>query len=74
VIVESVIISSAVVAGREAMIKRRKRQADLAARTTWLEAIQTSQSINAQLSAARKAMVDEVRRHQGVVRYQEEVQ
>lgn len=73
-IVESIIISSAVVAGREVMVKRQKRRADLAARAMWLEAIQSSQSINAQLSAARKEMVDEVRRHQGVVRYQEEGQ
>ena len=73
-IIESILISSAVVAGREAVVKLRQRRADTAARAAWLEAIQTSQSVNAQLSAARKAMVNEVRRYQGVAQYKDGAQ
>lgn len=68
-IVETIIITSAIIAGREAYLKARKMRAETKTRETWLQAIQTSQEINSRLSAARQAMVDEVRRHQGISQY-----
>ena len=73
-IIESILISSGAVAAKEAVDRAKKRRADAADRATWLHAIQTSQSINAQLSAARRAMVNEVRRHNGVAQIKDGAQ
>ena len=65
-IIETIIIGSALVAGRQSVLGALKRRNDRAAREMWLREIHGSQEISAQLSTARQAMVEEARRHQGV--------
>ena len=65
-ILETALAGAAVIAIRGGVLAARERRAEAHARTTWLEAIQTSRSINDQLSTARKAMVDEVHRQRRV--------
>ena len=61
-IIETALVGATVIAIRGGVLAARERRAEANSRATWLEAIQTSRSINDQLSTARKAMVDEVRR------------
>ena len=63
-IIESLIFGTAVVGAHEAMTARRHKRREAEGRELWFHAIQSSQEITKQLSAARQAMVDEVRRQQ----------
>ena len=63
-IIESLIIGSAVVGVHEAVTARRHKRREAQSRELWFHAIQSSQEITKQLSAARQAMVNEVRRQQ----------
>lgn len=63
-IIESLIIGSAVVGAHEAVTARRHKRREAESRELWFHAIQSSQEISKQLSAARQAMVNEVRREQ----------
>ena len=65
--IEGLIIGGGVVAGRHALLAHRRQREAREAREAselWFRTIRSSQQIQATTSAARKAMLDEVRRRQ----------
>lgn len=70
--IESLLLGAgaAAAAGCHRVVKEhRARQVKRAAAETWFRTIVGSQEIQAKASGARRAMVEEVRRHQGISQY-----
>ena len=65
-LIETVVLSAGAIAIRKGVVAARQRRAEAQARASWLQALYTSREISDQLSGARKAMVDEVRRQRRV--------
>jgi len=71
-LIESLLLGAGVAvaaAGHRALQEHRARQVERATAETWFRTIVGSQEIQSKASSARQAMVDEVRRHQGVSQY-----
>jgi len=71
-LIESLLLGAAVAVaatGHRAVQEHRARQVERATAETWFRTIVGSQEIQSKASAARQAMVDEVRRHQGISQY-----
>jgi len=71
-LIESLLLGAGVAAaaaGHRAVQEHRARQVERATAETWFRTIVGSQEIQAKASSARQAMVDEVRRHQGISQY-----
>lgn len=70
-LIETLVVGAAVGAfgaGRQALIEFRQRRTARQLAELQFRALMTSQEIQAKASAARRAMVDEVRRQGGVAR------
>ena len=68
-IVETLVVGAAVgavAAGRQALHEHRQRRTERQLAELQFRALMTNQEIQAKASAARRAMVEEVRRHSGV--------
>jgi hypothetical protein len=71
-LIESLLLGAGVAvaaAGHRVVEEHRARQVERATAETWFRTIVGSQEIQAKASGARQAMVDEVRRHQGISQY-----
>lgn len=70
-IIESLVVGAAVgafSAGRQALGRHRQHKTEQQLAELQFRTLLTSQEVQAKASAARRAMVDEVRRHGGISR------